>query len=560
MKPLKIGILINLNRELLDYEARIFSAILNDSRYEVVCIIKDARKLSAMAAIFKKFNNPQFQGTSYNPLLFWILDIFERQLLKRKKIAFFDKSEVTAKISALPCIEISPQKKGLHDVFSREDCVKLEKLNLDVLLKHAFRIIKGEILKVPNYGIWSLQPGDTKVNRGEPGGFWEVYNNNSVTGATLLLLEDKIDGGKVIDKGFYNTEKFWYLNFENALDCSVDIILKNLRLLYERRELNTLPSGVYSNKRYLSPTFLQTCNYIFHTYSSIAFRELSKKFYNALDITSAKDVWKLHIGKDDIWNAELWQTKTIEPPVNEFWADPFLLHYDDKIYVFFENWEYSRNKGKISVGIIHEDQITNVSDCIDVNYHLSYPFVFEYNKQVFMIPETGQMKRLEIWRCDHFPNKWSLNKTCFEQVGRSLVDSTIVKDTNNQYWLFVNFGSEEFRDHGSNLSVFKIDSPMMNEIIPHKLNPVVTDCRSARNAGNIYIDNKGRLIRPSQASQNGIYGECLNLCHVKELTIDTYQEEILETITPEFKDGLFSVHHLSQTGDIFVLDGCYKNR
>lgn len=560
MKPLKIGILINLDRELLDYEARIFSAILNDSRYEVVCTIQDARKSSAISAVFNKFKIPQLQGTSYNPLLFWILDFFERQLLKRKKIAFIDKSEVIAKISALPCIEMKPQNKGLHDVFSEEDCVKLEELNLDVLLKHAFRIIQGNIIEIPSYGIWSLQPGDNKVKRGEPGGFWEVYNNDSVTGVTLTLLADKVGDEKIIDKGFYNTEKFWYLNHLNALDCSVDLILKHLRLLYERRDLTTLASGVYSNRPYQFPNFFQTCQYIFHTYSSIAFRELSKKLYSTLNISNTKDVWKLHIGKGDIWNAELWQTKTIEPPVDEFWADPFLLKYNDKVYVFFENWEYSRNKGKISVGILQENRITNVSDCIDVNYHLSYPFVFEYNNQVYMIPETGQMKRLEIWRCDHFPNKWSLHKTCFEQIGRSIVDSTIVKDANNQYWLFVNFGSEEFRDHGSHLSVFKIDSPMMNEMIPHKLNPVVTDCRSARNAGNIYIDNKGRLIRPSQASQNGIYGECLNLCHVKGLTIDTYQEEILETITPDFKDGLYSVHHLSQTDDVFVVDGCYKKR
>ena len=68
------------------------------------------------------------------------------------------------------------------------------------------------------------------------------------------------------------------------------------------------------------------------------------------------------------------------------------------------------------------------------------------------------------------------------------------------------------------------------------------------------------MIRPSQASQNGVYGECLNLCHVKELTIDAYQEEILETITPKFKNGLYAVHHVSQAGGVFVVDGRYWNR
>ena len=544
----------------MDFEARIFSAILNDTRYEVLCTIKDGRKPTTFATIFNKLNNVHLQASLRNPLLFWILDFFERQLLRRKETSSFDKTEVTSIISALPCIEMYPERNGFLDIFSRENCAKIEKLNLDVLLKHEFRIIQGEVLKIPNFGVWSLQAGNIKVNRGEPGGFWEVYNSNSVTGVTLQHLTDKMDDGRVIAKGFYNTEKFWYLNLENVLDCSVDIILKHLRLVYEDRDLKTLTSGVYSNRLYRFPSFFQTSNYIIKTYSYIVFRELTKKIYKALDINSAKDVWKLHIGKGDLENAALWRTKTIEPPVNEFWADPFLFEYEKEIHVFFENWEYSKEKGKISVGIIKEDQITEVSDCIDVDYHLSYPFVFKYNNQIFMIPETGQMKRLEIWRCDQFPNKWSLEKTCFEHVGRSLVDSTIAKDVNNQYWLFVNFGSEKFYDHGSNLSVFKIDSPLMNEIIPHKLNPVVTDCRSARNAGNMYIDNQGRLIRPSQASQNGIYGECLNLCHVKKLTIDAYEEEILDIITPDYKKGLYSTHHISQAGGIFVIDGCYKNR
>jgi hypothetical protein len=560
LKPLKIGILLDPAKQLMDYETQIFSNLLNDSRYEVLCTIKDGRKATNKLPIFNKFKKAKLEGALLTPLLSWILDHLEGWLLKKKGALSFDKTEVTTKISALPCIEMFPQQKGLSDVFSSEDCAKIEKLNLDVLLKHEFSIIQGEILNVPKYGIWSLQPGDNKVNRGGPGGFWEVYNNSSVTGVTLQLLGDESKGQSVIAKGYYNTENFWYLNLENALDCSVDLVFKHLRLLYEGQPLETLTSGTYSNKNFRFPTFFQTCQYIARQYSIIAFRKISKLIYRKAKIDSSKDVWKLHIGKGNIEDAVLWQTKTIEPPANEYWADPFLFEHENRTYIFFENWEYSKEKGKISVGVIKDDQITDVSDCLDLDYHLSYPFVFEHENQIFMIPETGQMKRLEIWRCDHFPNKWSLEKTRFESEGRSLVDSTIAKDANNQFWLFVNFGSRKLLEHGSNLCVFKIDSPMMNEIIPHKLNPVVSDCRSARNAGNIYIDNKGRLIRPSQASQNGIYGECLNLCHVKKLTIDSYEEEILETITPEFKNGLYSIHHVSQAGGIFVVDGGYKNR
>ena len=560
MKPLKIGLLLDPAKPLMDYEAHIFSNLLNDARYEILCTIKDGRKTTSKMPIIEKYKSAKLAGRHLTPLIFLVLDFFENWLLKKKETSPFDKTEVVRKIAALPCVELFPQRNDSSDVFLKEDCAEIEKFEFDVLLKHEFRTIQGEILNVPKYGIWSLQPGDNKVCRGGPGGFWEVYNNSSVTGVTLLLLGNDPDNNRVIAKGFYNTQNLWYLNLENALDCSVDLLLKHLRLLYEGQPFETKIDGTYSNKNLQFPTPFQTFRYISRQYSIVAFHQISKLIYKKAKIEDNRDVWKLHIGKGSIENTALWQTTTIQPPANEFWADPFLFEYQEETYVFFENWEYSREKGKISVGLIKEDQVTDVKDCLDLDYHLSYPFVFEYQDQIYMIPETGQMKRLEIWRCDHFPNKWSLEKTCFESEGRSLVDSTIAKDSNNQFWLFVNFGSRKFLEHGSDLCVFKIDSPMMNEIIPHKLNPVASDCRSARNAGNIYIDSKGRLIRPSQASQNGVYGECLNLCHIKKLTVDTYDEEILETITPEFKDGLYSTHHVSQTNKIFVVDGSYKHR
>ena len=115
MKPLKIGILLDPTKALMDYEAQIFSNLLNDSRYEVLCTIKDGRKSKNTLPIFKK---AKLEGTLLTPLLSWILDHLEGWLLNKKGALSFDKTDVTTKISALPCIEMFPQPKGLSDVFS----------------------------------------------------------------------------------------------------------------------------------------------------------------------------------------------------------------------------------------------------------------------------------------------------------------------------------------------------------------------------------------------------------------------------------------------------------
>jgi len=241
----------------MDYEAHIFSDLLNDTRYEVLCTIKDGRKATRKLSIIEKYKNVKLTETLPTSLVFLVLDCLENWLLKKKETSSVDETEVAAKIATLPCIELFPQRKDLSDVFLREDCAKIEKLNLDVLLKHEFKTIQGEILNVPKYGIWSLQPGDNKDFRGSPGGFWEVYNNSSVTGVTLQLLGNELNSNRIIAKGFYNTQNLWYINLENALDCSVDLLLKHLRLLYEEHAFETTTNGTYSNKNFQYPTFFQ---------------------------------------------------------------------------------------------------------------------------------------------------------------------------------------------------------------------------------------------------------------------------------------------------------------
>ena len=44
---------------------------------------------------------------------------------------------------------------------------------------------------------------------GGPSGFWEIINNEPVTGVTLIKLNEMLDKGDIIDKGFYSTKKIF---------------------------------------------------------------------------------------------------------------------------------------------------------------------------------------------------------------------------------------------------------------------------------------------------------------------------------------------------------------
>ena len=173
-----------------------------------------------------------------------------------------------------------------------------------------------------------------------------------------------------------------------------------------------------------------------------------------------------------------------------------------------------------------------------------------------MIPETNQNKRLEVYKSKNFPFEWELYATAFE--GEHITDPTIYTDSYNNLWLFLNKSILPVTDNNSELYIYKIDSLKLNEIIPHKKNPVIIDCRIGRNGGAIFKD-RNRIIRPSQYNNfYGSYGYGLNLSIIKTLTLDDYEEELIKTIRPDFRKGLIGIHHLCQREDRFVVDGRFR--
>ena len=239
MKKLRIGILCpNLNK-LENWECRIFHEIIKSDWGEIVVLIKDQRKkVITLENII-------------NRILLKIVAIIENKIikLKFKKRFFFDrknKLKVIEKLKKTNEIYLTPSEEGKYaDYFSEANCEEIKNLKLDVLLRHEFRIIKGKILNIPKYGIWSFHHGDNDINRGGPPGFWEIMFNQPVTGVTLQTLNDKLDGGNVIEKGFYPTKKSFLYNQKFIYEKSVEIIIKNLKLLHLNGLVNSVSSTPY---------------------------------------------------------------------------------------------------------------------------------------------------------------------------------------------------------------------------------------------------------------------------------------------------------------------------
>ena len=449
-------------------------------------------------------------------------------------------------------IYLKPTKKGFLDLFSKRDSDLVSNYDLDVILRHEFGIIRGHILNAAKFGIWSFHHGDNAINRGGPPAFWEIVLNQSVVGVTLQQLTPEIDGGRVIDKAFFNTHWSFVKLKRMVLESSVSVLFKNLEKL-RSGNYNYEKSIVYYNPLYTLPNLNVVFFYLFKFYSKLLnkiIQFLSHKFFG-----KRYNCWTLFIGKGDFLESTLFRLKPLRLPKNEFWADPFLLNYKEKNYIFFENFNYNSKKGKISCGLIENNNLINIQDVLLKDYHLSFPFIFKEDGEIYLMPESKANNRLELYKCKKFPNEWELHSTAFE--GEQVADAFFYDDKNNQKWLFVNKQIDKNSIIDNELFIYAVDSLDLNKLIPHKNNPVIINSASARNAGGIFQYNN-KIYRPSQGNIDGIYGKCLNINKIEKLNINEYKETKITTVYPNFHDGLISTHHLSQKDGLFVIDAAFK--
>ena len=216
-------------------------------------------------------------------------------------------------------------------------------------------------------------------------------------------------------------------------------------------------------------------------------------------------------------NATLYRLKPVKLPKNEFWADPFLFCHNDDHYVFFENYNYKTKIGKISCGKVDKNTLVDIVDVLDLDYHLSFPYIFEEDGEIYLMPETRENNQLELYRSIEFPSKWELVETAFE--GEKVMDAYFYDDLENQRWLFVNKQVDDNAPRDCELYIYKVESKdgsLLGNLKPHNLNPVLIDSRSARNGGLI-ITYKNECYRPSQANMDSIYGRALNIRKIEKL-------------------------------------------
>ncbi len=248
------------------------------------------------------------------------------------------------------------------------------------------------------------------------------------------------------------------------------------------------------------------------------------------------------------WSGSLAGFTRLAPPKDRFWADPFPLVVRGRHYIFFEELPFASSKAHISViEVDREGRASQPVRVLERDYHLSYPFLVEDEGELYMIPETGHNRAVEIYRCVEFPRRWKLEKTLVRDVW--CADATLHR-AGERWWMFATIGFDggEVNDE---LHLFSADR-LLGDWKPHRRNPVKSDVRSARPAGRLFRDGD-RLLRPSQICVP-LYGSGVALNRVVRLNDAEYVEEAERLIVPRAGEGLLGMHTLNRAGELSVTD------
>jgi hypothetical protein len=241
----------------------------------------------------------------------------------------------------------------------------------------------------------------------------------------------------------------------------------------------------------------------------------------------------------------------ILPPEDRFWADPFAWSRGASRYVFCEEYPFSTRRGRISVLELGPDLLPKGAavPIIDEPRHLSYPFLFEYQGQLYMVPETARSRRVDLYRCTQFPHRWILEGSLM--TGIEAADATLVEH-GGRWWLFcaARHGKERINE---SLLAFHADSPLSDVWTPHKRNPLVRDYSGGRPGGRIFRDSTGALMRPAQDCVPR-YGYGLVLHRIETLTPERYAERRIWRISGRTAGGWRALHHLDWHDGLLVMD------
>ena len=218
------------------------------------------------------------------------------------------------------------------------------------------------------------------------------------------------------------------------------------------------------------------------------------------------------------------QYDQLRPSLRYWYADPMPYTIADQTFVFMEMMDHRTLKGVIGVSAYDsQGKLSKPRVIIDEPFHMSFPHVFDFNGNTYMIPETSEVEQLRVYKMGEDVYQWEIFRI-FENLGK-LVDTITMEKDGHLYFLACELHSNPLK---TRLILFKLDDinkGMLAEI-PMENEEYSYECR---NAGP-FIYSSGHIYRISQGSMPDEYGVYMTLNEVDSIGSEGLREHVIKRI------------------------------
>lgn len=215
----------------------------------------------------------------------------------------------------------------------------------------------------------------------------------------------------------------------------------------------------------------------------------------------------------------LWKPKPVL-----FQADSFLFVKEEELFLFYElqHWD---DPGCIAMVKTRDLKTwTKPQIVLQQPFHLSFPYVFEDNGTIYMIPESQESDSIRLFKANEDLTAFTFVRTLLQQERKDGIhynynDSHIYREE-GKYYLFTSYQ----KDWMYYQELYVTDDLLNGNFVKHPASPICISNEYGRNGGSL-IHYDGQLLRVTQDCHEN-YGDNVSLFEITQLDEEHYEEKL----------------------------------
>ena len=439
---------------------------------------------------------------------------------------------------------VAPMREADKLCFAAVDLEKIRAQRLDVLLRFGLQgEICAELISAVRHGIWAYGHGNSPEGAGGLTVFRAIQRREPVTKSELWQLPPGLEAPRLLYRSFGSTHPHSLELGQQAVCWKAPaFVMRCLRRLARTGEVRSEQTQIPDRPARIG-NFQMT---------GFLARNIAYKARALIRNRATTEHWSVLWRRGSLLNPDAPAFEGAQPlacPRGHFYADPFLFRHEGEDWLFVEDYDYTKGYADIAaVPWCEHGPAGPARPALRLGEHLSYPNVFAWKDEVYMVPEIGASGGpVRLFKARRFPDDWE--PVCDLLSGHRAVDATL-HEHRGRWYLFANI-DEAGGGENDELFLFHADTPL-GPFEPHPQNPVASDVRHARPAGRIFI-HSGRLIRPSQDCAGG-YGRAVVFNEILALDPERYRERCIERLAPSLGSARCGYHTYASLGDLEIVD------